>query len=65
MWGEIDGVVCDFDFDFGSMVVFLNVNDNVYIWFVRVCFIYVVSDEGVRILFVGWRLNWNVIKYKC
>lgn len=63
-WGETDGVARDFDSDSGSMVVSLNANDNVYIRSARACSTYVVSDEGARTSFAGWRLNWNVTKHK-
>lgn len=56
-WGETDGVARDFDSDSGSMVVSLNANDNVYIRSARACSTYVVSDEGARTSFAGWRLN--------
>lgn len=56
-WGETDGVARDFDSDSGSIVVSLNANDNVYIRSARACSTYVVSDEGARTSFAGWRLN--------
>lgn len=56
-WGETDGVARDFDSDSGSIVVSLNANDNVYIRSAMACSTYVISDEGARTSFAGWRLN--------
>ncbi|XP_048736469.2 uncharacterized protein LOC125651760 [Ostrea edulis] len=56
-FGETDDNQNYFDSDSGTMAVWLNAHDNVYIRSTILCTTYVASEVHARTSFAGWKLN--------